>query len=302
MNQIMGKINRIIYFIKNTTVKQRVITISLTVSFIILSVVLILVIKEITSFSEVGTIAEEVIEYDEYGIQKQGMSQHEYNLDNIVTENGYKYYYENGQRKSAAGIDVSYAQKNINWTKVKAAGIDFAMIRLGYRGYQTGLLNLDEFYHKNIQEATAAGIETGVYFFSQALTEKEAEEEAEFVIQNIQSFNITYPVVFDWEVITSGPARTDNLEGSMLTRCCIAFCKKIEEAGYKPMVYASLNLLRKQYDKYEIKELTGYDLWLAEYKEYPEFPYEFKMWQYTDNGFIDGIEYPTDLNVYFNVN
>ena len=302
MYEIMSRINRIICFIKNTTVKQRVITISLTVTAVIISFVLILVIKEITSYSEIGMIAEEVNEYDEYGISKPRISQHEYNLENITTENGYKYYYENGQRKSTAGIDVSYAQKNIDWTKVKAAGIDFAMIRLGYRGYQTGLLNLDEFYHKNIQEASAAGVETGVYFFSQAVTEKEAEEEAEFVIKNIQNFNITYPVVFDWEVITRGPARTDNLDGKMLTRCCIAFCKKIEEAGYTPMVYASLNLLRKQYDKYELKELTGYDLWLAEYKEYPEFPYEFKIWQYTDKGIIDGIEHPTDIDMYFNVN
>ena len=302
MYEIMSRINRIICFIKNTTVKQRVLTISLTVTSVIISVVLILVIKEITSYSEIGMIAEEINEYDEYGINKPGITQHKYNLENITNENGYKYYYEDGQRKSTAGIDVSYAQKNIDWTKVKATGIDFAMIRLGYRGYQSGLLNLDEFYHKNIQEASAAGVETGVYFFSQAVTEKEAEEEAEFVIKHIENFNITYPVVFDWEVITESSARTDNLDGKMLTRCCIAFCKKIEEAGYTPMVYASLNLLREQYDKYELKELTGYDLWLAEYKEYPEFPYEFKMWQYTDKGIIDGIEHPTDINMYFNVN
>ncbi len=206
--------------------------------------------------------------------------------------------YSDGVKQSKAGIDVSFAQKEIDWNKVKASGVDFAMIRAGYRGYETGRINLDEFFHKNMKGALDSGIETGVYFFSQAVNETEAIEEAEFVLGLIDGYNVTYPVAFDWETVSAGEARTDGISADALNRCAHAFCRTVESRGYRPVIYASLNLLREKFDKYSIDNISDYDLWLAEYKNHPEFPYQFSMWQYTDEGIIDGISYPTDLNIY----
>ena len=213
-------------------------------------------------------------------------------------ENGF-ITYSSGEKKAKKGVDVSYAQKEINWNKVKAAGIDFAMIRAGFRGYESGKLNVDEYFHKNMQGAQNAGIETGVYFFSQAVNEAEAAEEARFVLGMLKDYNVTYPVAFDWEPVTHDTARTDDIHGKDLCDCALAFCKTIEAGGYRPVIYASLNLLREQYDNYDIEVISQYDLWLAEYKDRPEYPYKFVMWQYTDEGHVDGIRNETDINLIF---
>lgn len=221
-----------------------------------------------------------------------------YKTENFYSLGGLKYY-QDGEKKSRVGIDVSYAQKEIDWNKVKDAGIDFAMIRAGFRGYESGLLNTDDYFEKNMKGALAAGIETGVYFFSQAVNEKEAREEAEFVLNLISNYNVTYPVAFDWETISGDAARSDGITGEILNKCALEFCSTIENAGYKPVIYASLNLLRDQFDKYSIDVISEYDLWLAEYKDVPEYPYHFKMWQYTNEGVIDGISKHTDINIFF---
>ncbi|MDO5148303.1 MAG: glycoside hydrolase family 25 protein [Oscillospiraceae bacterium] len=221
-----------------------------------------------------------------------------YKTENFYSLGGLKYY-KDGEKKSRVGIDVSYAQKEIDWNKVKDAGIDFAMIRAGFRGYESGLLNTDDYFEKNMKGALAAGIETGVYFFSQAVNEKEAREEAEFVLNLISNYNVTYPVAFDWETISGDAARSDGITGEILNKCALEFCSTIENAGYKPVIYASLNLLRDKFDKYSIDVISEYDLWLAEYKDVPEYPYHFKMWQYTNEGVIDGISKHTDLNIFF---
>ncbi len=220
------------------------------------------------------------------------------NNSNFYYSNGMTYY-QDGEKKSSAGIDVSFAQKEIDWMKVRDAGIDFAMVRAGYRGYESGLLNKDEFFDRNMTGAQRAGIETGVYFYSQAVNEAEAVEEADFVLSMIDKYSVTYPVAFDWEPVTSDTARTDTLSGEELNRCALAFCRRIEERGYRPIIYASLNLLREKYDKYSVDVISDYDLWLAEYKRRPEFPYQFKMWQYSDEGTVDGIDYPTDINLFY---
>ena len=143
---------------------------------------------------------------------------HNYNWENVkVSENGLKYYTENGKKVSYEGVDVSSHQKDIDWAKVKAAGIDFAIIRVGLRGYgyNTGTIILDEYFTKNVEGALAAGIKVGVYFFSQAINEAEAIEEAEFVIEQLKKYKnkITYPVIYDAEDIPNDTARTDNLLG-----------------------------------------------------------------------------------------
>lgn len=259
-------------------------------------IVMLIVLKLFSRSYDVVTLAGEAAENDFSDFNVTGTV---YDVENIVTSNGFKYYYEDGKLKSRVGIDVSYAQKEIDWNKVSNAGVEFAIIRMGYRGYESGILHTDEYFHKNMSGAASAHIETGVYFFSQAVTVEEAEEEAKYVLNNIGSYDITYPVVFDWEPITDNPARTDNISGDVLNECALAFCNTIKQSGYKPAIYASLNLLRKQYNKYDIKKISEFDLWLAEYKDYPEYPYSFKIWQYSNTAMIDGIKYATDVNVYF---
>lgn len=222
---------------------------------------------------------------------------HDYNWDNIkTTSNGLKYYTENGKKVSLEGVDVSSHQKDIDWVKVKAAGIDFAIIRVGFRGYGTGAIVLDEYFTKNIEGALSAGLDVGVYFFSQALNEEEAIEEANVVLEQIKNYNITYPVVYDAEDISGDTARTDGLLGAQITSNCIAFCEKVKEAGYTPMIYANKRWFLTRLD---LTRLTDYDLWHAAYVDAPDTPYMYTMWQYSSTGTVDGISGPVDLNVSF---
>ena len=216
--------------------------------------------------------------------------------ENIKTRNGLKYYVEDSEIDSLLGIDVSIHQNEIDWEKVKAAGIDFAMIRLGYRGYGSGEAQIDENFLKNVQGADAAGINVGVYFFSQAITTDEAIEEAQIVVDNLDGLNITYPVVYDWEIIYDDDARTDNVPVDTLTDCCVAFCEAIKSKGYTPMVYQNK---RTTMFKLDLSRLTDYDFWLAEYNDEPTYYYDFTMWQYTSTGTVPGIEGDVDLNISF---
>ena len=186
---------------------------------------------------------------------------------------------------SIAGIDVSEFQGYIDWQQVKNSGIEFAFIRIGCRTYDDGGIIFDERFKENLYSADRAGIKTGVYFFSQALTVEEATEEADAVIKAIEPFNITYPVVFDWEVIAEDYARTDDISIESLADCCVAFCERIKEAGYTPMIYQNKSTLLFKVDLPRVKE---YDIWLAEYNDEPTYYYDFKIWQYTSEGRVPG--------------
>ena len=141
---------------------------------------------------------------------------------------------------------------------------------------------MDQTFERNIQGASDAGLEMGVYFFSQAITPEEAEAEAAYIINALEGCDITYPVAFDWEPIAPDKgARTNELDGETLTRCASAFCKKIQEAGYTPAVYFNQSL---GYLRYDLRELTDYCLWLAEYDTKPDFYYHFDLWQYSHTG------------------
>lgn len=227
------------------------------------------------------------------------LPKHDYNWENIkVSENGLKYYTENGKKVSFEGVDVSSHQKDIDWAKVKAAGIDFAIIRVGFRGYGTGAIVLDEYFTKNMDGALAAGLKVGVYFFSQAINEAEAIEEANVVIEQLKKYKskITYPVVYDAEDITNDTARTDNLLGEQITSNCIAFCEKIKDAGYTPMIYANKRWFLTRLD---LTRLTDYDMWHAAYVDAPDTPYMYTMWQYSASGKVAGITGSVDLNISF---
>ena len=201
--------------------------------------------------------------------------------------------------RSVIGIDVSHWQKLVDWEQVKASGVDFAMIRLGYRGYEQGGLNIDSYAKANIDGAIAAGMEVGVYFFSQAITPEEAEEEAYFVVEHLEPYkeHITMPVVFDWEHVSSPSARTANMrDPDILTDCTLAFLQTVEAAGYRPMVYFN----RTQSWKYlNLEEVKDYEFWLAAYTQRMEFPYKIKMWQYTNEGRVPGVDGDCDINIYF---
>ncbi|MCM1227293.1 MAG: glycoside hydrolase family 25 protein [Clostridium sp.] len=216
--------------------------------------------------------------------------------EQIKNRNGRKFYVENSEVTSLLGVDVSVHQDNIDWVKVKNAGIDFAIVRLGFRGYGSGEAQLDENYIENITGARAAGLDTGVYFFSQAITVDEAIEEAQMVINSLDGLDVNYPIVYDWEIIYDDSARTDNVPVDVLTDCCIAFCEAIKDAGYTPMIYQNK---KTTMFKLDLERLTDYDFWLAEYNSEPSYYYDFSMWQYTSEGSVPGIEGNVDLNISF---
>lgn len=198
---------------------------------------------------------------------------------------------------SVNGIDVSYHQKEIDWELVSQAGIEFAIIRVGYRGYgSAGRLVEDERYKENIEGALAAGLDVGVYMFSQAVSAEEAEEEAEFILQRIAEYEITMPVVYDWEQVEAEDARTNDMDARTLTDCTIRFCQVIEEAGYDAMIYFNRN---QAANLMYLEELTEYPFWLAAYTHRMPYPYRVEIWQYTDRGRVPGIEGDVDINVMF---
>ena len=222
----------------------------------------------------------------------------EYDYSRLTEENGYKAYLDkDGKKISKAGIDVSKYQAEVDWNQVKDSGIEFVIIRLGYRGYgEEGLLVEDPLFRQHMEGALASGLEVGVYFFSQAVTDAEAAEEAQFVLERIKGYPITYPVVFDTEEIKDDVARTDGLSREQFTENCRVFCDKIEEAGYDTMIYANMKWLAFTLD---LTALTEYDIWYADYEEEPQNPYAFSMWQYTEEGQVPGIEGNVDINLLF---
>lgn len=191
------------------------------------------------------------------------------------------------------GIDVSKWNGDIDWDKVKADGIEFVMIRCGYRGSVTGALVEDPNFMKNIRGAKAAGLKVGIYFFTQATNEIEAVEEASMVIALCDGYEIDYPVVIDTEG-AGGNGRADALDVETRTNVCKAFCETIVNAGYEAGVYAS----RSWYNQnITVSELDEYKIWLAEYRSTPLYSGYYDMWQYTSKGSVDGIEGNVDLNI-----
>lgn len=193
------------------------------------------------------------------------------------------------------GIDVSRYQFDIDWQQVADAGVEFAMIRIAYRGYETGAIAEDPYAKINLEGALNAGIEVGVYFYSQAINTEEAVEEAQYMLNFIKDYDITMPVVFDWELPYVEAPRTADVDARTLTDCALAFCQTIEEGGYTPMVYFNTHQAR---DDLYIAELTDYPFWLALYHPRMRFPYKIRMWQYTDSGKVPGISVNVDLNIW----
>lgn len=195
--------------------------------------------------------------------------------------------------KSKAGINVSKWNGEIDWDKVKNAGVEFAIIRAGYRGSVSGSLVKDPCFEANMRGAAAAGIPAGVYFFSQAVNEVEAVEEASMVVELLRQYKVEFPVFID-AAGAGGNGRADGLDVETGTLVCEAFCRTIENAGYTAGVYGSRNWYNNRLDT---KRLEKYFIWLAEYRSVPLYQGYYRMWQYTSKGKIDGIDGNVDLNI-----
>lgn len=225
----------------------------------------------------------------------EGVRKHTLLDENFIkTDDEQMQYVENGTVMSHKGIDVSKYQGEIDWNAVKADGVEYAFIRLGLRGYESGKLVLDEYFADNMTGANAAGVNAGVYFFTQAVTVDEAKEEADFVIQNMANYDVSYPVVFDVELITNADGRADDLTQEERTDITIAFCEAVKAAGYTPMIYGNIVCFTQLLD---MTRLNDYDKWYAFYDDYMYMPYDISCWQYTESGTVDGITGKVDLNI-----
>ena len=203
---------------------------------------------------------------------------------------------ENAGMDTRKGIDVSKFQGKINWKKVANEDIEFAYMRLGYRGYGSGKIVLDDTFEYNIEKAKAAGLDVGVYFFTEAVNEKEGIEEAEFVLENLKDYKVDLPIVIDVEESASSDSRTKDLTKEERTDAVIAFCERIKEAGHEVMIYGNTKSFMVMMDN---EKLEDYDKWFAYYKYPLRFPYKMKMWQYTSSAEVDGIEGGVDVNIMF---
>lgn len=211
----------------------------------------------------------------------------------VVLETG-EYQYKVGNLvTSHKGIDVSSHQGDINWEKVAQDGVEFAFIRAVYRGYESGKLVVDEKFHQNIQGAQAAGIKVGVYVFSQAISLEEVAEEANTVIAELEPYTLDCPLVFDVEMI-SGNGRMNDISEEERTRITAEFCKLVERAGYKSMIYHNTEMAAV---KINLADLERYDKWYASYNQTIFYPYAYKVWQYTDKGKVSGIKGNVDMNI-----
>ncbi len=206
-------------------------------------------------------------------------------------------YYNNGDIKAKKGIDVSKFQGDIDWNSVKNDGVEFVFIRLGFRGYESGKIVIDDNYEDNITGCNDAGIDCGVYFFTEAKTEAEGREEAEFVLENLADHHIELPIVIDVEQSANvAKSRTKGLTKEDRTKAVIAFCERIRQAGYEPMIYGNL---KSQMVMLDNTQLEDYEKWFA-YYHYPlRYPYKHRIWQYTAKGKVAGIKGDADLNLMF---
>lgn len=195
------------------------------------------------------------------------------------------------------GIDVSYHNGTINWNKVKADGVDFAIIRVGYRGYENGKLTMDTEALENMKNANKAGVPIGVYIFSQAISSSEAVQEANFIVSKIKDYKIDLPVVLDFEYVAVGVGRLykAKLSKSAATSVCTSFCNRVAQLGYTPMVYASKSMYEDKMYAADISQ--KYPIWMAHYTNSTNYAGEYEYWQYASSGKVSGInDHYVDMN------
>ena len=228
----------------------------------------------------------------------EGMSLNTYDEKNLSkNSNGFYEYTVDGKVISEVGVDLAEYQGEVDFAAVKNSGVDFVILRIGGRYYSAeGALYEDGNFDTYYSQATEAGLKVGAYFFSQAATEEEAVEEAEYVVKKLNGRKLTYPVAFDWENIEDDDARTDDVSGDTITAMAEKFCDTIEKEGYKSIVYANTSMMLQSYD---FTTMKNYEFWLADYREFPNMYYDFAIWQYDKEGTVSGISGTVDLNICF---
>lgn len=212
------------------------------------------------------------------------------------TRRGGAIAYTGSEFAAYQGVDVSEWQKTVRWDEVAAGGIDFAVIRCGFRRYGGGEIETDPLFETNYTGAGSAGLRRGVYFFSQAISVEEAREEAEYVLRLLDGRAMELPVFFDWETVAAAGGRANGLDGATVTACAAAFCRVIEDAGYKAGIYFNLQM---GYHTYDLSQFTDSVLWLAEPSTHPTFYYHTALWQYDHHAAVPGIDTDADLNLLF---
>ena len=223
-------------------------------------------------------------------IEHHGFTEDDFEFD----EKGFLKYIGEDDLQYKTGIDVSRFQGDIDWEKVAADGIDFAIIRAGLRGTTEGKLLYDDCFEDNVKGALENGIEVGVYFYSQAVNEEEVKEEAQMMLDIIEPYDITYPVVIDVESAESTDARTSDMTPDEYEAVVSSFCDIVRTAGYTPMVYGNVKSFTLLMDAASVDD---YDIWIAYYGLPLYYPYHFDMWQYTSTGKVNGIDGDVDINI-----
>ncbi|MGN0975088.1 MAG: GH25 family lysozyme, partial [Gemmiger sp.] len=212
----------------------------------------------------------------------------------VIQGNVYTFAADGALNQTARGVDVSKFQGNIDWNAVAADGITFAIIRCGYRGYGSGALVEDSTFRANIQGATAAGLKVGVYFYSQAVTEEEAVEEASMVISLCRGYSLPCGVYYDTEKVAGDTGRADGISAAQRTACAVAFCETIRNAGYSAGVYSYASWF---YNQLNFANISKYRIWIAQYRDTLSFNYHYNIWQYTSTGSVKGIPKAVDMNL-----
>lgn len=235
---------------------------------------------------------------DEWVLISPYLNKSTYDFTKMEDKAGLKRYMENGKKISYVGTDISKQTGTVNFASLKAAGVDYVMIRLGGRGYSSGQITLDENFKENIEGAIAEGLDVGVYFYSQAINQDEVNEEANFVVQNLEPYraHIKYPVAFDMEFVANDEARIDGLSREERTTIAVSFLESMKAAGYVPMIYGDKEWLIKEVD---LAKLQNYDVWLTQEEDIPDYPYQYAMWQYSTKGVLNGIKGDANLNICF---
>lgn len=225
------------------------------------------------------------------------LKMNDYKEENLrILSDGLVEYVENDVVISHKGIDVSKHQGEIDWAKVAADGVEFAFIRVGNRGYGSGEIVEDPQFETNVIGAITNGIKVGVYFFSQAITVEEAQEEARFVLEKVAPYKITGPIVLDVEKVADSEARMNKISTEQRTANTLAFLQMVEAAGYKTMLYHNMEMATLKLD---MTQLEDYQKWFAYYNKELYYPYAYDVWQYTDKGKVDGISGDVDMNISF---
>lgn len=226
------------------------------------------------------------------------LTKNTYDFTKMEDKAGLKRYMENGRKTSYVGVDISKHTGKVYFPSLKAAGVDYVMIRLGSRGYTTGQITLDENFKENIEGAIEAQLDVGIYFYSQAVSQDEAVQEANFVVQNLEPYraHVKYPVAFNMGFVSNDKSRIEGLGREDKTAVTVSFLDAVRAAGYVPMIYGDKEWLIKEVD---LTKLQDYDVWLSQEEEIPDYPYRYAMWQYNTDGVLNGIDGGADLNICF---